>query len=106
MSSAALLRGSVWFADLNVGEKPVVIVSNNRRNGALDTVLGVRITTALKPDIASIVAIPEGESLVGRVLCDDILVLSKPRFKRHVGGLSPRAMRMVDVGLKSALAIR
>jgi mRNA interferase MazF len=103
---ASPLRGQVFFADLpNIGEKPVVVVSNNVRNRALRDVLVARITTASRPDIASVVPIPDGEPVVGRVLCDDVSQLPKSSFMRLAGGLSRPTMRAVDEGLRVALGL-
>jgi mRNA interferase MazF len=88
-----------------VGRKPFLIVSNNERNRTLQTVLVVRITTAPKPTLATIVPIPAGESLVGQALCDFVAVLRKDELVREIGALSARTMRAVDDGLKTALAL-
>jgi mRNA interferase MazF len=105
--AASPLRGQIWFVDVPaLGEKPFVIVSNNPRNDHLSTVLGVRITTALKPALRSIVRLPGGEPLKGSVLCDDIALLSRGRLKRSSGALSAKAMTLVDAGLRHALALR
>jgi mRNA interferase MazF len=101
------LRGQVYFADLELEtEKPVVVVSNNARNRALGTVLVARITTAPKPALRSIVPLPHGEPLTGKVLCDDLRMLAKSHLVRHGGGLSRQTMSAVDAGLKEALGLR
>lgn len=52
----SLLRGQVYRAKLgNTEPKYYLVVSNNRRNAALDDVLVVRLTTTAKPTIPSIV---------------------------------------------------
>lgn len=66
--------------------------------------LAVRITTAPKPVLSSIVSLGKGEAIVGSVLCDDVLVVGKDRLKRQAGALSAPSMRLVDAGLKVALA--
>jgi mRNA interferase MazF len=100
------LRGQVWFVEvLAVGQKPVVVVSNNRRNRALPTVLAVRITSAPKVQLPTIVELPKGEPVVGRVLCDDVLVIAKQRMKRPSGALSQEAMERIEGGLRVALSL-
>jgi mRNA interferase MazF len=100
------LRGQVFEVEVSgAGRKPFLIVSNKERNRALDTVLVIRITTAPRPNLATIVAIPAGESVVGRALCDYVTVLGKDRLGRELGALSARTMRAVDAGLKTALAL-
>ena len=50
------VRGRVYWADLGHGEKPWVVVSNNARNRALESVLAVRVTTTMSgPDLPTIV---------------------------------------------------
>src|SRR5438477_10643089 len=105
-SSSSPLRGQVFFVRYpGVGEKPAVVVSNNPRNRALRDVLVARISTAPKPKIASIVELPHGEPIVGAVLCDDLSPVEKSDLVRAAGGLSARAMSLVDAGLKVALAL-
>lgn len=98
------LRGQVWFVDIpRVGRKPFVIVSNNRRNSRLPTILAVRVTTAPQPDIPSLVRLPGSEAVKGTVVCDDIAVVRKQRLTRAAGALSRAAMALIDGGLRAAL---
>lgn len=100
----APLRGRVWFARTQFGEKPFVVVSNNRRNEALPSVMAVRITTAPKPALPSIVQL-RGQPVQGAALCDEIATLRRSDLVRDAGALSERAMRAIDAGLKAALGI-
>ncbi|MCA1833729.1 MAG: type II toxin-antitoxin system PemK/MazF family toxin [Actinomycetota bacterium] len=101
-----LLRGQVYFVALpQIGDKPLLIVSNNVRNAALPTVLAVRVTSAPKPALSSIVLLTKDDPLHGRVLCDDVLLVPKDRLKRRAGALSNASMRAVDEALKVSLAL-
>ena len=102
-----LQRGRIYAADLaNVeGQKYFVVVSNNRRNRALDTVLAVRVTTTAKPVMASVVELGTKEAVKGRVVCDDIVELWEDEIRRDLGALSPTAMRAVERGLGAALQL-
>ena len=105
--TSPLLRGRVYAAvipPLEV-EKYYLVVSNNRRNTALGTALVVRLTTSAKPALPSIVVLPSGEALVGRVLCDDIELMWQDDVRRDLGALSPPTMRRVAQGLSAALAL-
>ena len=85
-------------------DKPFVVVSNNRRNKAFGSAIGVRITTTTpKAPRRSIVAIAPGEPIAGFVRCDDITVMFDDEPTRHAGALSPGAMRVVGDGIKAAL---
>jgi len=99
------LRGTVHFADLGYGQKPFLIVSNNRRNAALGSALAARITTSAKPQLATVIPLGPGEPLVGCVMCDDIETLYPEDSLRHVGALSQTTMAAVSAGLKVALAL-
>lgn len=101
----AYLRGNVYFADLGAGEKPWLVVSNNGRNNALGSALVVRITTTVKPALASIVELDTHDRLVGRVLCDDITVLYDDDRSRHAGALTGSTMTKVAAALRVALAL-
>ena len=100
-------RGEVWMIDTPFGEKPHLIVSNQQRNRALDTVVCVRITTSPNPpSIPSVIPIEDqGGSVVGRILCDELFTIGKAQLSRRLStGMLPRQMDRVCVGLRSALA--
>ncbi|GAB7003239.1 type II toxin-antitoxin system toxin endoribonuclease MazF4 [Nocardioides sp. AN3] len=99
-----LQRGLVVRADINLDEPKIfVVVSNNRRNRQLPSVLAVRLTTSRKPAMSSIVELGHPEVFVGRAVCDDIVELYEDEVLSTLGTLSPRAMRMVGAGLAAAL---
>jgi mRNA interferase MazF len=102
-----LVRGRVYSAIFPTvdGEKYYVVVSNNRRNQALDQVLAIRLTTTKKPSISSIVEIPRGEVFVGRAVCDDIVEIWDNEVRRDLGALTPKTMTRIEQGLKAALGI-
>ncbi|MGP3954429.1 type II toxin-antitoxin system PemK/MazF family toxin [Nonomuraea sp. 3N208] len=101
------LRGHVYMADLGeeYGEKPYVIVSNNARNRALPSYLAVRITTSAKPPLPSIIELTAEDPVVGRALCDDIVILFPEDLRRELGGLSLQTTMRIGQGLRHALAI-
>lgn len=100
-----LTRGRVYYADLGVGDKPYLVVSNNARNQRLSSALVVRITTSVKPELESIVELSPQDPLTGRILCDNINVLYADEIKRDGGALSLSTMVRVAAGLRAALAI-
>jgi mRNA interferase MazF len=105
MPGAGLLRGHVYGAKLShiESEKYFLVVSNNRRNQQLPTVLAARLTTSPKPRLPSIVELDDREILSGRVLCDDIVELWPDEVTRDLGALTARAMARVEDGLRAAL---
>ncbi|MEI8067224.1 MAG: type II toxin-antitoxin system PemK/MazF family toxin [Actinomycetes bacterium] len=104
----SLTRGRVYSVQLShiEGEKPFVIVSNNRRNAGLEQVLAVRLTTSRKPKMPSIVELPPGEVFVGSAMCDDITEIWGDEIRRDLGALTPKAMAEIGRGLKAALDLK
>lgn len=101
------LRGQIYAAMLPGmhDEKYYVVVSNNARNRTLRTALVVRVTSSDKPDLASIINVPAGEPVSGRVLCDDIEDMWEGDVRDLVGAFSPATMRLIDAGLSAALGL-
>jgi mRNA interferase MazF len=106
-TAGALLRGRVYGARLEHvhGEKYYLVVSNNRRNEALQDVLAVRLTTSPKPPLPSIVELGSGEPFDGRAVCDDITQIFRDEVTRDLGALSPAAMAAVAAALRAALSL-
>jgi mRNA interferase MazF len=104
----SLLRGRVYAAVLPHvdGEKYYLVVSNNRRNGALPQVLAVRLTTTPKIPRPSVVELGHPEPFVGRAVCDDIETLWGDEVGRDLGALSAGAMARIGDGLRAALDLR
>ena len=100
------LRGTVWEYHFEPGAapKPAIVVSNNGRNrSAWPLVHVVRVTTAAKEPRPTIVELPDGEPVGGRVICDDLAPVAKAALGRRLGGLSPQVMQRVDAALKIVL---
>ena len=101
------LRGTIWGFEFEPGAapKPALIMSNNARNSSAWPYVHVaRITTTPKQPRDTIVEIPAGESVTGRVICDDLAPVRKDRLRHAMGALSPEVMRRVDNALKRVLA--
>ena len=102
------LRGTVWqFAfEPGAAPKPALIVSNNARNqSAWRHVHVVRVTTSPREPRDTIVEIPGGEGIAGRVICDDLAPVPKAMLGERLGALSPGTMRRVDAALRTVLAL-
>ena len=102
------LRGTVWgFAfEPGAAPKPALIVSNNARNqSSWPHVHVVRITTVPRQPRDTIVEIPAGEGVIGRVICDDLAPVPKEQLGERMGAVSPATMRRVDAALKVVLAL-
>ena len=86
-------------------EKYFLVVSNNRRNEALQSCLVLRITTTPKPALPSIVELTSLDPVAGRILCDDIVEIYLDEIRRDLGAVSVPTMTGVASGLRAALAI-
>jgi mRNA interferase MazF len=101
-----LVRGQVVRADVGLDEpKLFVVVSNNHRNRAWDTVLVARVTTSTKEPHRSIIDVPDREVVSGRVMCDDVVELFEDEIMSILGGLTPATMGEVNIGLNVALGL-
>jgi mRNA interferase MazF len=102
------VRSEVYFVKLgDLGRKPFVVVSNNHRNRALITVLGIRITTT-NPNVHLETVVALGRDcgdLTGWALCDDMVQLWTAELARPAGVVGPRTMAAINNGLRTALAL-
>lgn len=98
------VRGVVYRMDLGHGAKPWLVISNNHRNRALDTVLVARITTTSKP-LPTRIDLGRDDPLVGQVLCDDLEQVYNEDLRDRLGALSPATMAKVASGLRLALSL-
>lgn len=106
MSRITPLPGQIWWVEYpRLGRKPMLIVSNNRRNEALPSVLAVRITSALKPTLPTIVELGPDDGVKGRALCDDVTVVPRSLLKARAGAASRATMDAVAAGLRVALTL-
>ena len=85
--------------------KRLLVVSNNRRNRPLQSVLAVPLTTSKKPDIPSVVPLHREDQMTGFACCDDIIEIFEDEVVQVVGALTPSTMARVSRGLGAALDI-
>ncbi|PPK64634.1 type II toxin-antitoxin system PemK/MazF family toxin [Actinokineospora auranticolor] len=107
-SAGTIVRGRVYGADLggNPGEKYYLAVSNNQRNGALESFLAIRLTTAPKPRLDSIVDLDHRNGpWTGSALADDVVEVYRDEVTRDLGALPPATMNRVNDALKVALGL-
>ncbi|MFL6073765.1 MAG: type II toxin-antitoxin system PemK/MazF family toxin [Mycobacteriales bacterium] len=105
MNSDLVLRGRIYAVRAHGQERYCLVISNNQRNQRFPDVLAVWLTAVDGPVTASAVALPPGEPLVGRALCDAIEAVVTKRIARDLGAVSPRTMRRVGDGLRAALGL-
>lgn len=100
-------RGQVYWAEVGgIGRKPWLVVSNNRRNSRLESVLAVRITTTDRhAGMPTVVRLSHADPLVGYVICDDLGPIYRDELVKSAGALTGRTMLAVSEALRVALAI-
>ena len=102
------MRGQVYRVKLGTHDpKPYVVVSNNVRNRALDSVLAVRITTSDKSRIPTAVRLGPDDPQVGYALADDIVEVWKDELEsgEYLGSLAPGTLLQLNVALGHALGL-
>lgn len=108
MTTSHPLRGQVYRVDIgSYGPKPYVVVSNNQRNRALDSLLGARITSTDKANIPTAVSLTPRDPMVGYVLADVIVELYKDELAEgdYMGSLAPATVLRLNEALCQALGI-
>jgi len=102
------MRGQVYRVKLGRHDpKPYVVVSNNVRNRALDSVLAARITTTDKSRIPTAVSLGSDGPQVGYALADDIVEVWKDELAvgEYLGSLAPMKLLQLNVALGQALGL-
>lgn len=100
-------RGCIYFAELpNVGRKPVLVVSWNAVNAALEPVVA-RVTSRWRVrTLPTAVELEAGEANLREaswILCHDLAALPAVVLDAPYGRLSFERMRQVNDALKRAL---
>jgi mRNA interferase MazF len=99
-----ILRGQVYRSDLGYGAKPWLVISNNKRNALLNSVIAVRITTTSK-DLPTWVPLTRADPITGYVNTDDIQQLYIDELGDELGTLSRQTMLNVNRALALALSL-
>jgi mRNA interferase MazF len=99
-------RGGVYWADLGNGRKPWVVLSNNRRNRALPSVLVARVTTMpTQAGLPTWVPLTDNDPLTGFVITDDVEHVRKQCLDEYLGTLSPETVAAVNDALRVTFAL-
>ena len=107
-----ILRGELYYADLEPvigseqgGERPVVVIQNNKGNRHSKTVIIAPLTTsAIKPTLPTHVEIyAEGLRSTSIVLLEQIRTIDKQRISRYVGSVSDSDMKQIEQAILISL---
>lgn len=108
MTNGAPRRGEVYFVNFDpvrgseqAGTRPALIVSNNIANRHSSVVTVVAITSKpAKRSYPQDVYLPAGLLTEGRILCGQVLTVSKERLQRFMGPVDDEIMDQVDNALR------
>lgn len=92
------VRGRIYYADIGYGDRPFLVVSNDRRKQSLESVLAVRITTSQKPAIPTVVRLAADDPVTGFALCDDLASLYGTRSDPTLVLLVPQPCGALPLG--------
>jgi mRNA interferase MazF len=107
-------RGELYYANLDPvigseqgGERPVVILQNNKGNHYSPTVIVAPLTTKIgKPILPTHVEVnTEGLRSTSIVLLEQIKTIDKQRIIRYIGMVSQKDMRLIDQAILVSLEI-
>jgi mRNA interferase MazF len=104
-------RGEVWWIDFDPligGEvrktRPAVIVSNNAANAALNR-LQVAPLTSNAGRVYPSEAVVQIDGATSKVMADQLITVSKLRFKSRLGALSAKDMKAVERAVLTQLGL-
>lgn len=110
MANGTVLRGEVYWVSIDntVGSeiqtgRPAVIVSGDKANEVLPTVIVAFVSTQSRPAPTNVSINLNGE--FNRVICNQIRTIDKQRLTRYVGKLSNSELVRVTGALAGALCI-
>lgn len=106
-------RGDIFFVngtDLNVGseqqgDRPAIIVSNNKCNTHSEVVEVVFCTTKNKANLPTHVKI-DGTPYLSVALCEQVTSVSKERLGEFIGTCSEDEMRRIDKAIAVSLGLQ
>ena len=96
-------QGSVQY-----GFRPVLIVQNNIGNFFSETVIVVPLTTSLKKELPTHVAVGQGEGLTEKsiILCEQITTVSLYQLEKKIGEVtSQNTIREIEQALAIAIGL-
>ena len=109
-----ILRGELYYADLDPvigseqgGERPVVILQNNRGNHYSPTVIVAPLTTQkIKPQLPTHVAVAgNGLRSSSLVLLEQIRTIDKQRMRNYIGIVTDTEMKAIEKAVLASVEI-
>ena len=115
MEERTIRRGDIYHADLEPvigseqgGNRPVLIIQNNRGNQYSPTVIVAAITSKIKNKMPTHVALKgiEGLEKDSVALLEQIRTLDKSRLEHYTGTIDQKQMKKVDKALRLSTGIK
>ena len=109
-----ILRGELYYADLEPvigseqgGERPVVILQNNKGNQHSPTVIVAPLTTQkIKPRLPTHVMVSSsGLRSSSLVLLEQIRTIDKQRMRNHIGAVTDTEMKEIEKAVLARVGI-
>ena len=109
-----ILRGELYYADLEPvigseqgGERPVVILQNNKGNQHSPTVIVAPLTTqTIKPKLPTHVTVSgDGLRASSLILLEQIRTIDKKRMRNHIGTVTNDEMQEIEKAVLASLGI-
>lgn len=114
MTKEQILRGELYYAQLDPvmgseqgGERPVLILQNNKGNQYSPTVVIAPLTTSgVKPPLPTHIEISSsGLRSTSIVLLEQIRTIDKMRIKKYIGSVSPQVMKQIGQAMAVSLGM-
>jgi mRNA interferase MazF len=115
MSPARILRGEIYYVDLNPARghemrktRPAVVVSNDIINDHASVVIVCPLTGAKDRTSPIHILIPKGEAGLKKdsiAHCGQVRAIDKTRLVSKLGQLSANKLEEINVGLRVALSL-
>ena len=106
-------QGEIWYTNLNPikgseqsGIRPVVIISGNLMNKYLNVVITCPLITKIKNYKGNVVLKPNSTNKLkatSEILVFHIRSISKGRFTKKIGDISPEELKLLKKGLDDVL---
>ena len=112
MIQEEIKRGDVLIAELphypgsvQSGERPVIVVQNDKGNAFSGTLIVVPTTTVKKKFMSTHVSISKKDGFYKEsiVLCEQILTIDKSVIKKKCQNVSSETMRKIDIAILVSL---
>lgn len=109
-----ILRGELYYADLEPvigseqgGERPVVILQNNKGNQHSPTVIVAPLTTQkIKPRLPTHVTVAgDGLRASSLILLEQIRTIDKQRMRNYIGTVTDAEMKEIEKAVLTSVGI-